>query len=198
MKERESTGGGPASGLRCFACPQLVSPVSARHRRRGMTEVEKDTAPDVSPGVSAVNVLYDYSVYLRTHTHTRHSKPRQGTHVMTRKSLVARVAPPSLCPPAPRPHPCIPQIRPPPVSPDCPCHDGPSAQYPARLRHCCHPGLPKHRARRRVPLSLHPRCPPQAEALAGWLPQVPHLQQPCHGLRPGPQLFRRHLLQGQR
>jgi hypothetical protein len=52
-------------------------------------------------------------------------------------------------------------------------HDSAAAEH-ALLLH--YPRLPEYRARRRIPLSLHKRSPPQAETLAGWLSQIPLLQ----------------------
>jgi hypothetical protein len=61
---------------------------------------------------------------------------------------------------------------------ECQRDDGPSPQHAARL------GTPRIAdcACCRVPMPLHARRQTEAEAMAGWIPQVPHLQQPRHGV----------------
>ena len=74
-----------------------------------------------------------------------------------------------------------------------PRDDGPYAQYAPRLR----PPRIADRTSSRISVPLHARRQTEAKAVAGWLSQIPHIQQPRHGVRPGAKPHRRYILEGQ-
>jgi hypothetical protein len=73
-------------------------------------------------------------------------------------------------------------------------NDGAHAEHSADARN---PRIPEHGSCQRVQMSLHARHTEETEEMAGWLPQIPHLQQPCHGLRYRQELYRRDILEGE-